>query len=126
MVFLSWEFSADKPIFRQLVEILIRDIVSGKRASGEKMPTVRELALDAGVNPNTVQRAYNDIESRGLIVTRRGDGSYITNDKKLVSELSGICLDNAIAEFITDVRALGFDDETVIDRVKSRLAERKC
>ncbi len=120
---MSWEFSADRPIFKQMMEILTRDIVSGKRRPGEKMPTVRELALDAGVNPNTVQKTYNEIESQGLIVTRRGDGSYITTDSELVSVLAKKCLTQAVADFIESVTALGFDDETVIEQVSAQLIE---
>ncbi len=118
------EFSTDRPIFLQIVEILTEDIVSGKRAEGDKMPPVREYALLVGVNPNTVQRAYNELERVGLIKTRRGDGSYITRDKEVICNLSTSSLDRAVDDFLQKVMAMGFDEDTVMQTLAVRLKKR--
>ncbi len=118
---MSWEFSTNKPIFLQITDILIEDIVSAKRFSGDRMPPVRELALQAGVNPNTVQRAYTELERQGLIETRRGDGSYITTDTELLKLLSKESLSQTVEIFLLKVRAMGFDDTTVLNALTSKL-----
>ena len=68
---MSWQFQADQPIYTQLVARLQQQIVSGGYPPGCKLPSVRDLAADAGVNPNTVQRAFADLERAGLIYTQR-------------------------------------------------------
>ena len=68
---MAWELDADRPIYAQLVERIQREIVSGKYQPGEKLPSVRDLAAVAAVNPNTVQKAFAELERSGLIMTQR-------------------------------------------------------
>ena len=79
---MSWQFQADQPIYTQLVARLQQQIVSGGYPPGCKLPSVRDLASDAGVNPNTVQRAFADLERAGLIYTQRTAGKFVTEDRK--------------------------------------------
>ena len=81
---MAWSFDADRPIFQQIEDILTARILAGQYAPGEKLPAVRELALEAGVNPNTMQRALADVEARGLVFTRRGDGRYVSEEEVAV------------------------------------------
>ena len=69
---MSWEFQDHLPIYAQLMDTLKRRIVTGRYLPGEKLPSVRELAAEAGINPNTVQRAFSELEREGLIYTQRG------------------------------------------------------
>ena len=77
---MEWEFRADAPIYTQLCEQLTLAIVSGVFGPGERLPAVRELAVDAGVNPNTMQRALSELERNGLVYTQRTAGRFVTED----------------------------------------------
>ena len=78
---MSWEFQDHLPIYAQLMDTLKRRIVTGRYLPGEKLPSVRELAAEAGINPNTVQRAFSELEREGLIHTQRATGKYVTEKR---------------------------------------------
>ena len=84
---MSWSFSNDKPIFQQIADIIILKIISGEYPPGYRLETVRDLALIAGVNPNTMQRALSFAEESGIIYVRRGEGRYVTEDTEIISAL---------------------------------------
>ena len=67
---MAWKLDSDRPIYAQILEIIQMQIISGKYQPGDKIPSVRELAADAGVNPNTMQKALSELERSGLILTR--------------------------------------------------------
>ena len=77
---MPWEFQDHLPIYAQLMDTLKRRIITGRYLPGEKLPSVRELAAEAGINPNTVQRAFSELEREGLIYTQRATGKYVTKD----------------------------------------------
>ena len=77
---MSWEFQDHLPIYAQLMDTLKRRIITGRYLPGEKLPSVRELAAEAGINPNTVQRAFSELEREGLIYTQRATGKYVTEN----------------------------------------------
>ena len=81
---MAWELDADRPIYAQLVERIQKEIVSGKYQPGEKLPSVRDLAAVAAVNPNTMQKAFAELERSGLIVTQRTSGRTVTEDTELI------------------------------------------
>ena len=81
---MAWELDAGRPIYAQLVERIQRKIVSGQYRPGEKLPSVRDLATVAAVNPNTMQKAFAELERSGLIVTQRTSGRTVTEDTKLI------------------------------------------
>lgn len=84
---MQWELRGDRPIYQQLVEKLTEQIVSGQLAAGEKVPPVRELAAQAGVNPNTMQRALAEMEREGLMFTNRTSGRYVTEDREMIGKV---------------------------------------
>ena len=89
---MSWEFQDHLPIYAQLMDTLKRRIVTGRYLPGEKLPSVRELAAEAGINPNTVQRAFSELEREGLIYTQRATGKYVTeNEADIKSARAGAC-----------------------------------
>ena len=84
---MEYIFENERPIYVQLVEKIRIEIVSGKLKLGQRIPSVRELAINARVNPNTMQKALVELENEGLIYTERTNGKFVTNDEKLIEKL---------------------------------------
>lgn len=118
---MPWNFSNDKPIFQQLVDIITHDIVSGKYQPGDKLDAVRDFAVSAGVNPNTMQRALAAIEETGIIYTKRGDGRYVNEDTSIIDEIRNKYVSDNIQTFLTTLRALGLDDKQILNSVQNEL-----
>ena len=83
---MEWNFRTDQPIYTQLVEQMTQAILSGSFAPGARLPAVRELAAQAGVNPNTMQRAMAELEQGGLIFSQRTSGRFVTEDEAVIGE----------------------------------------
>ena len=81
---MEWQFRNDSPIYTQLTQRLTQTIVAGEFRPGERLPSVRELAVEAGVNPNTVQRALADLERDGLVFSQRTAGRFVTGDVSMI------------------------------------------
>lgn len=111
---MPWNLDSDKPIFIQIVERIESDIVSGKYAPGEKLPTVRDLAVEAAVNPNTMQKAYGELERIGLVFSQRTSGRFVTEDKTLIEKTRKDLAKNAASEFLTRMKELGIGKEDAI------------
>ena len=84
---MEWNIADDRPIWIQLSEQLTAQIASGMYQPGQRLPSVREFAADAGVNPNTMQRALADLEGKGLILTNRTAGRSVTQDMEVIKQL---------------------------------------
>ncbi|PJJ26619.1 GntR family transcriptional regulator [Lacrimispora celerecrescens] len=108
-----WKLTDDRPIWIQLFEQLTLRIVSGLYAPGSAVPTVRALANEAGVNPNTMQRALAELESRGLVETRRTAGRIVTEDLSLIHNVRNELAYARMDEFLASMRALGYTDEQI-------------
>ena len=111
---MQWELRGDRPIYQQLVEKLTEQIVSGQLAAGEKVPPVRELAAQAGVNPNTMQRALAEMESRGLLVTQRTAGRTVTSDTALIAKTRQALAASLAQDFLAQAKALGLTREEIL------------
>ena len=118
---MEWIFEGDRPIWIQLVEQLRQRIVTGVYPPGERIPAVRELAEDAGVNPNTMQRAMSLLESEGIIATNRTSGRVVTNNEEILKSVRMKIAQEKIEEFIKNMGVLGFN---FID-IKQLLEERE-
>ncbi len=118
---MAWNFRDDKPIFQQLVDIIITDIIRGQYNPGDKLEPVRDLALKAGVNPNTMQRALAEIENTGLIYSKRGDGRYVSEDKKVMEQLRNQYVEKSLEEFIKNLSALGLTEKEILSYVENKL-----
>ena len=118
---MSWSFSNDKPIFQQLVDIITLKIISGEYPAGSKLEAVRELAVVAGVNPNTMQRALSEIVGTGLIFTKRGDGRYVTEDIDKITAVKKAYASGKVRLFIESLKALGLDNEEILKAVNNEL-----
>lgn len=115
---MAWEFSVNKPIFEQISDRIILAIISGKIKSGEKIEAVRDLAVTAGVNPNTVQRALASVEQTGLIYTKRGEGRYVTEDENVIISAKSKYLKNITENFINTVKGLGIETSQIVKIIK--------
>ena len=119
----EWPLTTDRPVFIQIMEILKRDIVTGVYGSGDKLPSVRDLAAEAAVNPNTMQRAFSELEREGLVYTKRTNGRFITEDTAMITQLKEQMALDAIAQFLNSMQQLGFSDEETVSLLKDTLRE---
>lgn len=111
---MPWNLNSDRPIFIQILERIRVDIISGKYQPGERMPSVRELAAQAAVNPNTMQRAFAELERSGLVYSKRTSGRFITEDKEMIQRLKAEIAKEKIEDFLENMKQLGFKrDETI-------------
>ena len=117
---LSWELVNDRPIWVQLIEQLTRRIVSGEYPPGARVPSVRDLAADAGVNPNTMQRALSGLEERGLLVAQRSIGRFVTQDAALIVRMRQELAEQELAVFKRRMRLLGYQDQEILEFVSAK------
>ncbi len=110
-----WELNNAQPIYMQIVEKMKTQIISGELSPGDKIHSVRDLALIAGVNPNTMQRALSQLETEGLVVTQRTMGRFITNDTALINNQKAAVAQVLISEFISKMRDIGISQEQAIN-----------
>ena len=111
---MPWNLNSSRPIFLQLIEIIQMDIISGKYPPGGKLPSVRDLAAQAAVNPNTMQKALSELERSGLVFSQRTSGRFITEDKHMIEELKSTLAKEKIKEFLYSMQQLGFQKEETI------------
>lgn len=115
---MAWMFDGDRPIYLQIVERIERDILSGKLKKGDKLPSVRELAVTASVNPNTVQRAMQELETREIVISQRTTGRQVTDDDEKIEKMRTQLAKSRAAEFISEMRQLGFSAEQINELIK--------
>ena len=116
---MSWEFQDHLPIYAQLMDTLKRRIITGRYLPGEKLPSVRELAAEAGINPNTVQRAFSELEREGLIYTQRATGKYVTENADKIKSARQALAKTQVAEFLSNMQSLGYSVGDVIVLLQS-------
>ena len=105
---MDWAFRSDQPIYTQLVEQITQAILSGAYGPGQRLPAVRELAAQAGVNPNTMQRAMAEMERLGLVYSQRTAGRFVTEDETVIRALRRDLAREQIDTFLAGMAQLGF------------------
>lgn len=115
------EFNNNIPIYLQIIDNIKRDIVVGKLKTGQKMPSVRELAGTFKVNPNTIQRVYQELDREKITFTKRGMGTYVTEEEKTISSLMQEISKKIILDFIEGMNNLGFSNKELINTLKEYL-----
>lgn len=120
------KFDANIPIYLQIMDIFKKAIVAGLYQPGDKIPSVRDLALSYGVNPNTVQRALSELERENMVYSERTSGRFITKDEQLVKTLKQAYADEQIDRCISELKQFGYENQEIIERVKGRLATWKA
>ena len=111
---MRWNIRSDAPVYSQLVEHIKLAIVSGEFPLGSRLPSVRELAAEAGVNPNTMQRAFAELEREGLVFTQRTAGRTVTEDALRIETVKRRLAAAAIQTFWVSMRLLGFDQSEAL------------
>lgn len=120
---MEWNIDDRLPIWSQLKEQLSAFISSGGMTPGERIPSVRDLAADAGVNPNTMQRALSELEGLGLIVTNRTAGRSVTSDMNRINEIRREQVKKDIEQFLQKMEALGYGRDEILTVLKDVLSE---
>ena len=119
---MAWNFSGDKPRFQQLADSIIMDIIRGRYAPGDRIDSVRDLAVTAGVNPNTVQRALSYVEETGLIFTKRGDGRFVGDDRQIIETVRKKYVLEKTDEFVRALQGVGLNGDEIISAVADRIS----
>ncbi|MEG1457976.1 MAG: GntR family transcriptional regulator [Acetivibrio sp.] len=110
---MPWNLKNDRPIYLQLMEHLNHRIISGDYPIGSKLPSVRDLAAEASVNPNTMQKALVELERSGLIFTNRTSGRFITEDEQMIEAMKLDLAKEQLRIFLVQLEKLGFSKEEV-------------
>ena len=119
---MEWNFKNGIPIYTQIIDEMTMKIASGEYAPGGKLPSVRELAMDAGVNPNTMQRALAELERRGLVYSERTSGRFVTKEEGVLNELHEELAQKYFEELEEKLRKLGMSGSDIRDAVARWLA----
>lgn len=115
---MDYQFTNDKPIYLQLMDVFKAGIISGELPEGSRLESVRDLALVAKVNPNTMQKALSELERLGLIRTERTSGRFITDDKEKIAAMKKEIAEEEISIFMEKMKKLGFEKDEVISLIK--------
>ena len=117
---MNFIFDNDRPIYIQLVEQLKECIVSGKFKAGEKLPSVREFAMQIKVNPNTVQKALTEIENQKLIYTERTNGKVVTENEELIENVKKELANQKVQKYFQDMNKLGINKQEAITYLQEK------
>ncbi len=117
---MAWELDTDRPIYAQLVERIQMQIVSGHYPPGGKLPSVRDLAAVAAVNPNTMQKAFAELERSGLIVTQRTNGRIVTEDEQRIRDIRSGLASEQVNNFFTKMKELGYAEAETLELLNTK------
>lgn len=120
---MPWNLDSKRPIYEQILERVQLDIVTGHYQAGDKLPSVRDLAAEAAVNPNTMQKALSELERSGLLYAQRTSGRFVTDDKALIRKMKSQLATLQVREFITKMRQLGLSRTEILDLLQDIMRE---
>lgn len=110
---MPWNLDSARPIYLQIIERVQMDIVTGQYQPGDKLPSVRDLAQEAAVNPNTMQKALSELERSGLIYSQRTSGRFITEDNELIHQMKKELAAAEVSAFVAHMKQLGITPEEI-------------
>lgn len=116
---MEWQFDSNMPIYTQLVDKIKLAIVSGEYTRGQRLAAVRDLASEAGVNPNTMQRAFQELERLGLVYTQRSNGRFVTEDEDVIETTKKALAEASIRSFMDSMQRIGYTKEDIIRLLES-------
>ena len=122
---MDWTIRNDLPIYSQLVEQIKLGIVSGQFPPGERLASVRDMAAEAGVNPNTLQRALQELEREGLVFSQRTSGRFVTEDTEAIRQVKEALAWERVGRFLSGMEQLGYDRETIVRLIQNSVEEEK-
>lgn len=111
---MEWDIRNDQPIYTQLIQQVTLAILSGTFPCGGRLPPVREMAAEAGVNPNTMQRALQELERQGLMFSQRTSGRFVTEDREMIEDAKRTLANRHISAFIRQMQALGYTRQEIV------------
>ena len=120
---MEWSFRNDLPIYSQLVEQIKLAIVSGAFSPGERLASVRDMAMEAGVNPNTMQRALQELEREGMVFSQRTSGRFVTEDGAVIEAAKKSFAGERITAFLDSMRKLGYTGEEIVSLITDSVKE---
>lgn len=120
---MSWKFDEKSPIYAQIAQHVKMQIISQEIKSGEQLLTVRELAEIAGVNPNTMQRAFSELEREGMVYSQRTSGRFVTDDTELIAQKRKEVAELELRNFVDNMAKIGFDTQDIPSILETYLKE---
>lgn len=120
---MAWKLDNDRAIYLQIIEEIQMRIVAGFYQPGSKLPSVRELAAEAAVNPNTMQKALSELEGSGLIITMRTSGRIVTEDIKMLQDLKKKIVSEEIKQFFDKMNQYGFSNQEILNFIQDSMRE---
>lgn len=120
---MKWNINSNAPIYTQLVEQLTMRIVTTEYIPGQRLQSVRELAMEAGVNPNTMQRALAELEREGLVFSLRTSGRFVTEDIKMIEDAKKELAAEQVQSFLEAMNRLGFDQTEIVSLIQAAQKE---
>jgi len=117
------DFNDNLPIYIQIMNLLKSQIAAGEISGGDKLPSVREFSKELKVNPNTIQRAYQELEREELVFTQRGMGTFVTEDVEMIKRLRKDMATSIVKNFIEEMNKLGFKPKEIIEIISERIGE---
>jgi DNA-binding transcriptional regulator YhcF (GntR family) len=121
---MAWKFDSDKAVYLQVADRLRKWVINGRYGPGEQIPTVRQLALDAAVNPNTIQHAFSELEREGLIESRGTLGRFVTEDSARIAEAGRKEARELVGAFVDEIIELSISEEEANKLIKEAFDER--
>ena len=118
---MNWKFAGDRPVYQQIMENIRGAILKGELAPGERIPSVRDLAAQAQVNPNTMQRALTELERDGLVYSQRTSGRYVTEDRDAIAAARHALAGDRVRSFLADMGRLGFEKEELLSLLRQEM-----
>lgn len=118
---MAWSFSSDRPVYLQIADRIKKSILSGEYQPGQQMPAVRQLALEAAVNPNTVQRAFGELEDEGILLSKGTLGRFVTEDVQCVDVARNKLAQQLVSDFLCDMDQLSMSKEAILTMLKEEM-----
>ncbi|MCI5649907.1 MAG: GntR family transcriptional regulator [Fusicatenibacter sp.] len=120
---MAWNLDSGRPIYAQIIERVQLDIITGHYQPGDKLPSVRDLAAEASVNPNTMQKALSELERSGLIYSQRTSGRFITEDQELIRKMKSQLAAMQVRDFIRKMKQLGVTAQEMTQLISDIMRE---
>lgn len=115
---MAWKFTGDRAVYLQIAERIKKSVLSGVYPPGGQIPSVRQLALEAAVNPNTVQHAFTELENQGIIFSRGTQGRFVTEDTETIEACRMEMAQQYVRVFLKDIEQLGISEDQAITMIK--------
>ena len=115
---MAWSFSSDRAVYLQIAERIKKSVLSGEYPIGAQIPSVRQLAMDAAVNPNTIQHAFTELENQGIIISKGTQGRYVTEDQQAVEICRRKMAQEYVRHFLEDIGQLSVTAEQAIAMIE--------